>query len=102
MGEKLPKDSAVHTSTHKLIWLSLPLASLARAVLVCCPQYDNRADDLTKEGMLKGIEQAAAFLCFLSPGVLNRPYCQMEIRHALALSKPIVLIHGKSQRNELM
>ena len=24
--------------------------------------YDNRADDLTKEGMLKGIEQAAAFI----------------------------------------
>ena len=24
--------------------------------------YDNRADDLTKEGMLKGIEEAAAFI----------------------------------------
>ena len=42
--------------------------------------YDNRADDLTKEGMLKGIEEAAAFVLFLSPGVLQRPYCQMEIR----------------------
>ena len=28
--------------------------------------YDNRASDLTKEGMLKGIEQAAAFLLFLT------------------------------------
>ena len=27
--------------------------------------YDNRASDLTKEGMLKGIEQAAAFILFL-------------------------------------
>ena len=27
--------------------------------------YDNRADDLTKGGMLKGIEQAAAFILFL-------------------------------------
>ena len=27
--------------------------------------YDNRADDLTKEGMLKGIEEAAAFILFL-------------------------------------
>ena len=26
---------------------------------------DNRADDLTKDGMLKGIEQAAAFILFL-------------------------------------
>ena len=80
--------------------------------------YDNRAQDLTKEGMLKGIEQAAVFILFLSqgeqadtisqiisvircalgtqpPGVLERPYCQMEIRHAVALGKPIVLIHGE-------
>ena len=57
--------------------------------------YDNRADDLTKEGMLKGIEEAAAFLLFLSGDVLNRPYCQMEIRHALALKKPVVLVHGE-------
>ena len=69
-------------------------------VLRCCavaPQvwYDNRADDLTKEGMLKGIEQAAAFVLFLSQGVLERPYCQLEIRHALALKKPVVLLHGK-------
>ena len=59
--------------------------------------YDNRADDLTKEGMLKGIEQAAAFVLFLSQGVLERPYCQMEIRHALALKKPVVLLHGESE-----
>ena len=54
--------------------------------------YDNRASDLTKEGMLKGIEQAAAFVLFLSQGVLERPYCQLEIRHALVLKKPMVLL----------
>ena len=59
--------------------------------------YDNRADDLTKEGMLKGIERAAAFVLFLSQGVLERPYCQLEIRHALALKKPIILLHGESE-----
>ena len=59
--------------------------------------YDNRADDLTKDGMLKGIEESAAFVVFLSTGILERPYCQMEIRHALALKKPIVLIHGERQ-----
>ena len=57
--------------------------------------YDNRADDLTKEGMLKGIKRAAAFVLFLSQGVLERPYCQLEIRHALELNKPIVLLHGE-------
>ena len=60
--------------------------------------YDNRASDLTKEGMLKGIEQAAAFILFLSQGVLERPYCQMEIRHAVALKKPIVLLHESDAR----
>ena len=59
--------------------------------------YDNRADDLTKEGMLKGIERAAAFVLFLSQGVLERPYCQLEIRHALALKKPVVLLHGERE-----
>ena len=68
-----------------------------------CPsvrsQYDNRADDLTKDGMLKGIESSAAFVLFLSTGVLERPYCQMEIRHALALKKPIVFVHGERDHN---
>ena len=47
--------------------------------------------------MLKGIEESAAFILFLSLGVLQRPYCQMEIRHALALKKPIVLLVSKRQ-----
>ena len=63
--------------------------------LHACLQYDNRANDLTKEGMLKGIEQASAFILFLSIGVLTRPYCQMEIRHAVALKRPIILLHGE-------
>ena len=64
--------------------------------------YDNRADDLTKEGMLKGIERAAAFVLFLSQGVLERPYCQLEIRHALALKKPVVLLHGENEEMRAM
>ena len=60
--------------------------------------YDNRAEDLTKEGMLKGVEEAAVFVLFLSMGVLQRPYCQMEIRRAIALGKPIVLLHGETVR----
>ena len=61
--------------------------------------YDNRADDSTKDGMLKGIESSAAFVLFLSTGVLERPYCQMEIRHALALKKPVVLLHGEKSES---
>ena len=84
-------------SLDRSIAPALPFACVrVRARFVRSRQvwYDNRASDLTKEGMLKGIEQAAAFLLFLSVDVLNRPYCQLEIRHALALKKPIVLLHG--------
>ena len=42
--------------------------------------YDNRASDLTKEGMREGIVQAAAFLLFLSDGVLERPFCESVMR----------------------
>ena len=81
---------------------SLPLSRLLHASLARLsvrPQYDNRADDLTKDGMLKGIESSAAFVLFLSTGVLERPYCQMEIRHALALKKPVVLLHGEKSES---
>ena len=49
-----------------------------------------------------GIEEAAAFIIFLSLGVLQRPYCQMEIRHALALKKPMVLVHGENKAHVCM
>ena len=55
-----------------------------------------RAENLTKEGMLNGVAESAACIIFLSAGVLLRPYCQMEIRHALELKKPIVLLHEVS------
>ena len=89
-----PEDSCA--ATDPLIH-SHPTHTLALVVVAPHQKvwYDNRADDLTKEGMLKGIEQAAAFVLFLSTDVLQRPYCQMEIRHALALKKPVVLIHGE-------
>ena len=35
-------------------------------------------------------------------GVLERPYCQLEIRHAMALKKPIVLLHGNLRAALLM
>ena len=55
-------------------------------------QYDNRAQDRTKEGMRKGIENSSAFILFLSKGVLARPFCIYEIREAIVLEKPMILI----------
>eukprot|EP00935_MAST-01C_sp_MAST-1C-sp1_P000113 g113.t1 len=71
--------------------VSGPLVVLVVGLHFTAHISDNRADDLTKDGMLNGIQQAAAFILFLSTGVLQRPYCQMEIRHALALKKPVIL-----------
>ena len=48
--------------------------------------------------MRRGIQQAAAFLLFLSEGVLERPFCQFEIREAMALKKPMMLIHESDPR----
>jgi hypothetical protein len=48
--------------------------------------------------MRRGIQRAAAFLLFLSEGVLERPFCQFEIREALALNKPMLLIHESDPR----
>jgi hypothetical protein len=55
--------------------------------------YDQRADNLTKEGMQKGIEGASAVILFLSSGVMERPFCIFEIREALKLGKPLLLVH---------
>jgi hypothetical protein len=48
--------------------------------------------------MRRGVQQAAAFLLFLSEGVLERPFCQFEIREAMALKKPMLLIHESDPR----
>ena len=78
---------------------------------------DNRAEDLTKEvskwhtcfatrasliclrcllvesqGMRQGIITSGAFILFLSAGILSRPFCQFEIREAIARKKPMILI----------
>ena len=77
-------------------------------------QYDNRAEDLTKEvrpvlqlgselisvcvwystrqGMRQGIINSGAVIIFLSAGILSRSFCQFEIREALRHKKTLVLI----------
>ena len=48
--------------------------------------------------MRQGIVSSGAFLLFLSGGVLQRPFCQFEIREALALPNPFVLVHESDPR----
>ena len=103
MGEKQPAAACRTGTISQTNALGFLAAALSSPLVHCSSihsQYDNRADDLTKDGMLKGIESSAAFVLFLSTGVLERPYCQMEIRHALALKKPVVLLHGEKSESK--
>ena len=45
----------------------------ARTERIPSARYDQRAEDLTTEGMKSGIKDSAAFILFLSSGVLLRP-----------------------------
>jgi hypothetical protein len=54
---------------------------------------DQNADDLTKEGMLKGIEASACFLLYVTRNVFESEYvCKVEISHAMALGKPFIFL----------
>ena len=46
-----------------------------------------------------GIEGSACMLLFLSKEVFTRKYVQMEIRHAMQLRKPIILVHETDARH---
>eukprot|EP00927_Polykrikos_kofoidii_P086020 TRINITY_DN9518_c0_g1_i1.p1 TRINITY_DN9518_c0_g1~~TRINITY_DN9518_c0_g1_i1.p1 ORF type:complete len:1125 (-),score=165.59 TRINITY_DN9518_c0_g1_i1:80-3418(-) len=59
---------------------------------------DNKAEKINTEGMMQGIDEACVFLLFLTKGALSRPYVQMEVRHALTVGKPIVLVHEDDKR----
>jgi hypothetical protein len=61
--------------------------------------YDQSDEDVTKEGMREGLEQSLAVLLFLSAGVLSRPFVQFEVRTAMDLGKPIILVHETDARH---
>ena len=65
----------------------------------CEVWYDMDAEDLTKTGMVAGIESSAVFVLFLSDGVLLRPYCQLEIRAALENQRKVLLVHEDDERH---
>ena len=65
----------------------------------CEVWYDMMADDLTASGMVAGIHSSAVFVLFLSDGVLQRPYCQLEISAALENRREILLVHEDDERH---
>jgi hypothetical protein len=54
-----------------------------------------------EDGMMRGVADSAVFLLYLTRGVLTRPFCCKELRRALELRKPILLLWEKEDRGEI-
>ena len=65
---------------------------------VWCGHQTFPTDTATEAAMLNGVRGATAFLLFLTRDTLNRPYCAMECRAALAIRKPIIVVHEPDAR----
>jgi hypothetical protein len=83
--------------------------------------YDNRATDLTADGMKRGVMCSDVFVLFLSSGVMSRPFVHLvrvlgsfwwlglsrfifsaclpqELREAIMHKRKLVLLHEQDQR----
>ena len=72
---------------------------------ICCAA--RRAVRLDKnsipneDGMMDGIARSRYFLLYLTRGVFTRPFVQKEVRRALQLGKPIILLWEKEERGQV-
>ena len=48
--------------------------------------------DVTKPGMVAGVQNAAAFLLVLTKSVFTRPFCRLEIITAIKAGKPVITV----------
>lgn len=62
--------------------------------LLCRPRIwlDVDEKEVHVDAMIKGVTDSIFFLLFLTKGMLSRPYCQLEIRTAMELNKPIIVV----------
>ncbi|KAG2438415.1 hypothetical protein HYH02_010870 [Chlamydomonas schloesseri] len=58
----------------------------------------DKDEDATEAGMRRGVAGSRYYLLFLTQGVLARPFVQLEAREALALGKPVILVHETDPR----
>eukprot|EP00217_Crustomastix_stigmatica_P014469 CAMPEP_0183799108 /NCGR_PEP_ID=MMETSP0803_2-20130417/20721_1 /TAXON_ID=195967 /ORGANISM="Crustomastix stigmata, Strain CCMP3273" /LENGTH=577 /DNA_ID=CAMNT_0026043807 /DNA_START=151 /DNA_END=1880 /DNA_ORIENTATION=- len=61
--------------------------------------WDMQADQITVESMRDGIKKSLAMLVFLTKGSLSRPFTQLEVRTAIEMNKPIILVHETDNRH---
>ena len=60
---------------------------------------DQDEHDKTEAGMVAGVTGSRVFVLLLTRGVLSRPWVRMEVRKALELRKPIVLVKESDERH---
>ena len=53
---------------------------------------------ITEQSMLDGVKRSAGIIFLLTKGATARPFCQMELRKAVELARPIVFVHEADTR----
>ncbi len=56
------------------------------------------AGQLSEQAMMQGVTSSNCLLLFVSAGVMKREFCIAEVRKAVALGKPILLVHEEDPR----
>ena len=61
--------------------------------------YDNKMENITKEGMMEGVRCSVVFLLFMSKDVFSRKWVKEEICEAIRQKKPFLVMHEKDARH---
>ena len=72
------------------LWLGFVAVRSGRQLVA--RRYDQHADDLTEEGMCKGVKESRVFLLIVTKQIFKRPFCRREIHEARRLCKRIVIV----------
>lgn len=69
----------------------------AEMLLVGRRAWFDKNENPTEEGMMHGVANSEVFLLFLTRDVFTRTYCLREIRKALELGKPFILLREAAE-----
>ena len=61
--------------------------------------YDNKMENITKEGMMEGVRCSVVFLLFMSKDVFSRKWVKEEICEAIRQKKPFLVMLEKDARH---
>eukprot|EP01043_Picozoa_sp_COSAG02_P058231 COSAG02_NODE_7213_length_3115_cov_2.587202_3_plen_140_part_00 len=53
--------------------------------------------NITKQGMEKGVRESQAFIMLLTTGMMDRPFCQLEMKCAISCEHPPVIVGVSEQ-----